>query len=109
MKINNLKVRLSLLALSASVLMNVAVACEWFYLIDHPNNLIQLELTHVCKAGIYKKWINTFKNPDPAYSLSERRYAAASACFVDYATGKSIDLDSVHPHPDSKPVLPAGD
>jgi hypothetical protein len=45
-----------------------------------------------------------FKSTD---TESSKKFVAASLCFTDYQTGKSLDFDSLKPKPNSGALLPA--
>ena len=94
----------------ASLVLNAGLVGGWLYLLHYNQYpLIQAEINQRCTEPGYTRLMHQIDEVTTGSQNSEqnKKFAAASLCFVDYETGKSIDLDSVKPKTDSPASLPA--
>jgi hypothetical protein len=87
-----------------SLLANAGLVGRYWYLVNYDQlPLLQTEVAVRCNEPGYSRFMNQIKelnrqNGNEGARLHESlRFAAASNCFVDYDTGRSLDLDSLKP------------
>jgi hypothetical protein len=87
-----------------SLLLNAAFISTWMYLIKYnPLPIYEVAVNHACESTNYSHILSDIKSS----SQNELKFRAASLCFVDYQTGKSLDLNYLRPNADSPVILPA--
>jgi hypothetical protein len=90
-----------------SVTLNVGLVGYWLYVTNiDVLPLQQIVVANKCNEPGYTKWMHTVETgaSNPAQA---KKFAAAATCFVDYETGRELDLDSLKPQTDGAQALPA--
>jgi hypothetical protein len=92
-----------------SLALNVSLVGTWFYLLHYNQYpLLQAEVSQRCNEPGYTRFMHQIEKAADGKNVEQnKKFAAASLCFVDYETGKSVDLDSIKPNPNSPASLPA--
>jgi hypothetical protein len=91
-----------------SIVFNISLIGSWFYLLHfHQLPLIQAEVSARCQEPGYSHLMHQIEKAAGPQATQSKKFAAASLCFTDYDTGKSLDLDSLKPSPNSGANLPA--
>ncbi|OKJ97409.1 hypothetical protein [Amycolatopsis sp. CB00013] len=97
--------RILWITLGLSVALNVGLVGYWTYLVTADQlSLQRIAVEHFCNEPGYSQRMTGITGED---AERRRKLVAAATCFVDYETGKSLDLDSLKPKADSEPVVPA--
>lgn len=94
--------------LGASVLLNGVFVGWWIYLANfNPVPLQQIAVARLCSEPGYSHRMQDLAAKNRNNAEQVKRFAAAATCFVDYNTGKTLDLGSLQPQSDTDSILPA--